>query len=91
MTVLPSTNITIEHLPIYDCNKAMRSYLGIWDRCREEWIGLISQKNYRKLCMKFIAQSERFDNLIIYNLYLDSIPSWQLDKFKIKFMKIIRG
>lgn len=47
MTVLPSTNITIEHLPIYDRNKAMRSYLGIWDRCREEWIGLISQKIIR--------------------------------------------
>lgn len=91
MTVLPSTNITIEHLPIYDRNKAMRSYLGIWDRCREEWIGLISQKNYQKLCMKSIAKSEKFDDLVIYNLYLDSIPSWQLDKFKIKFMKIIRG
>lgn len=91
MTVLPSTNITIEHLPIYDRNKAMRSYLGIWDRCRAEWIGLISQKNYQKLCMKSIVKTEKFDDLVIYNLYLDSIPSWQLDKFKIKFMKIIRG
>lgn len=41
--------------------------------------------------MKSIVKTEKFDNLVIYNLYLDSIPYWQFDKFKIKFMKIIRG